>query len=228
MWRVLILRRVQDQNIAINDLDFPGNVDGSKWVITSDHDNPVRALIQHADGLLRIILERAAEDQETSKSKIALDLLAAKVIDLLDAHLAVGSHLLVAQREDTGSHASEVLEGVLVVVRHMREHFADRLGGTLDSDESGFLTAGDHDCGDGGLALKRGRELETTLDLNNTRGDGKTLAGNLRGCLGCESIAGTESPSESLKGGLLHGISDDLALVELDKGVGGGKDKGGL
>src|SRR5690606_30887203 len=70
-------------------------------------------------------------------------------------------------------------------------------------------------------------ELEATLDLDGAC-DRRAWGGSALGWLAHEDVILTQSPSKRCKSGFLHGVADNLALVEADESMGSGEDKGGL
>ena len=222
-----VLRGIQDENITINDLDLAGDVDSGKRVISGDHDDTVAALVEHLDGLLGILLERALEDKETGKGEVSLNVLALKVVDLAGTQLVFGSQLLVGESQNTGTAASKVLVGLFVVLGDGNQHLHDRLGRALDGNECASellsgLGIGSIDSGDGALTLQGTGELEAALDLD------VAIDGALGAGPGLEHIVLAKRPAEGSKGRLLHGITNNVSLIEPNKSVGGGQNKSSL
>jgi hypothetical protein len=194
---VIVLGSVQDQAFAVNNLDLASDVDSSERVVTSDHHNTVAALVQHADGLDSIVLQRTLQNEETSKVKVTFDLLTLEVVDAVPTNFVLSGDVLVSESEDTSTVPAEELEGLFILGRHVDEHLANCLGCTLRTDKGslGLFSSraiGGDDSSDGALALERRRELEAALDLNEI---GRTLA--FEGGLCRKSVVLAQSPSES-------------------------------
>ena len=222
-----VLGGIQNENITVNDLDLTGDVDSSKRVISSDHDDTVAALVEHLDGLLSILLERALEDKETGKDEVSLNVLALEVVDLAGTQLVFGSQLLVGESQNTGTAASKVLVGLFVVLGNGNQHLHDRLGRALDGNKGAAellagLGIGSVDSGDGALTLQGTGELEAALDLD------VAIDGALGARLGLEQIVLAKRPAESSEGSLFHGITNNFTLIKSDKSVGGSQNKSGL
>ena len=113
----------------------------SKRVVTSDHDNTMAALVQHPDGLDRIILERTLQDQETSKVQFALNLLALEIVDAVLANLITGRQVLVRKCKNTSTVPAEVLERLFVLRWHVDQHLSDGLWCALDTDEGTLVSS---------------------------------------------------------------------------------------
>ncbi|KAI6768022.1 hypothetical protein HG530_006031 [Fusarium avenaceum] len=217
---------IEDEDVTIDDLDLTGDVYSSERVVSSNHDNTVATLIQHLDSFLGIILERAVQNEETSEGQVGLNLLTLEIVDLAGAKLSINSELFVSESQNTRTLASEVLVSLLVVIRNNLEHLLDCLGRTLDTSESTLnlvtsldIVAVNH--GDRALALKGRRELESALDLN-----GAMCTSSLIGAH--ESIVAAQSPSKRGESSLFHGVTNDVSLIKLDQGVGGGKNQLGF
>ena len=90
------LLEVENHDLSVDNLDIPSDVNGSKRVVSGNHDTlpvscqpqtdlstySVRRIGKHFEDLDRIGLERAVEDQESSKFKLALDFVSGDVVDL--------------------------------------------------------------------------------------------------------------------------------------------------
>jgi hypothetical protein len=94
------LLQVEDHDLSVDDLDVSSDVHGGKRVVSGDHDtlpvsltafnrkkggiaHSVRRISEHLEHLNRVGLERAVEHQESSKVKLALDLVSRDVVDLV-------------------------------------------------------------------------------------------------------------------------------------------------
>ncbi|KAI6750013.1 hypothetical protein HG531_007278 [Fusarium graminearum] len=222
----VIFRSIEDEDLTVDNLDFTGNMDSGKRVISSNHDNTVAALVQHLNSLLGIVLERAVQDEETSECQLRLDLLTLEIVNLARAKLGVDSELLVSESQNTRTLASKVLVGLFVVLGNNLEHLLNGLGRTLDTSESTLDLASSLDIvsvnhGDGALTLESRRELESALDLDGTVG--------CTGLVGAhESIVTAKSPSERGKSSLFHRVTDNITLVKLNKGMRGGENQLGF
>jgi hypothetical protein len=136
---VVVLGSVQDQTFTVNNLDLASDVDSGKRVVASDHHNTVAALVQHADGLDSIILQRTLQNEETSKVKITLNLLTLEVVDAVLANFVLSGDVLVSESENTSTVPAEELEGLFVLGRHIDKHLADRFGCTLGTDKGSLV-----------------------------------------------------------------------------------------
>jgi hypothetical protein len=173
--------------------------------------------------LLGIILERAVQDEETSESQLGLNLLTLQIIDLSRTKLGIDSELLVSESQNTGTLASEVLVSLFVIIGNNLEEFLNGLGRTLDTNKSTLDLASSLDIvsvnhGDGALTLEGGRELESTLDLDGTVGATSLVGAH-------ESVVASKSPSERGQSSLFHRVTNNVSLIELDKGMGGGENQ---
>src|SRR5690242_11121698 len=114
---LIMFRRIEDVALAIDNLALLGDMDSGQRVVTSDHDNAVAGLIERTACLDSVGLERALEDEETSKVQIGLDLLTLEIIDAVLAPLALLREELVGKGEHTATVTGKVLERLFVVGR---------------------------------------------------------------------------------------------------------------
>jgi hypothetical protein len=84
----VVLRRVKNVTIAVDDLDLLSDMDSSQRVVTSDHDNTMTRLVEGAYSLDSVRLQGALEDEETGKVQVRLDLFTLEVVDAVLAPLS--------------------------------------------------------------------------------------------------------------------------------------------
>src|SRR5205807_1258402 len=103
------------------------------------HNNAMAALVQHPNSLLRIILERALQNQETSKYQVALNLLSLQSVQFVLAPLPIIREIFISKSEHTRSTASEPFESFLVIGGHFNQHIPNSFWGTLNANEGNLI-----------------------------------------------------------------------------------------
>ncbi len=211
---------VEDERLAVDDLDLGRDVHCGERVVAGDHDAAVGGLVQVAQRLDGVRLERAVEDEEAGKVQLGLDLLAGQVVDRAGGDAAVEP--LVAEREHAATAARETLVRLVVAFGDVGVHALERLGGALGGDEQpAVVGASLGDGADGRHALERRGELETAADVD------LVLVRRFLEVRRGEVVALGELPVEGVESGLLHRVTND-AVLEKDEGVGSGEGQRGL
>ena len=84
----VVLRRVKNVTITVDDLDLLSDMDSSQRVVASDHYNTMTRLVEGAYSLDSVRLQRALEDEETGKVQVRLNLFTLEVVDAVLAPLS--------------------------------------------------------------------------------------------------------------------------------------------
>lgn len=207
----LAVEQIQNVSLSagVKNTNLLGNMDTSQRVISGDHDTSMGRLVEHLDGLLGIGLDGTREDEETGKNKFRLNVLSVNVNELILGEL----HVLGSKSKNTLTSSSVVLVSLVVSLGHGNQHLLDGLGGSLGSNVHSSGRVG----GNGRGSLEGRRELESTSDID------RLLLGRRS-----DDVMSTNGPGDGSQGVLLHGVSNNLTLIEKDKSVSSSKHVGGL
>ena len=77
-----VFLQVQNECLAVDDLNLIGHMNRGERVIPGDHDAPVRRVGHHFQGFHCVRLQGTMEDQEPGECQAALDLISLEVINL--------------------------------------------------------------------------------------------------------------------------------------------------
>ena len=91
----------EQQHWPIHNVDLASSVAGRQGSVSSDHDQLVAGLLQHAQGWLRLLLQGAAQHSKAAKGEPLLDVGPCQAAQVCSGDAAV--QLLVCQGNDSAA-----------------------------------------------------------------------------------------------------------------------------